>query len=385
MAAPRPILAFQPDPAHLDTLRATVHSWGDGFQLRHWDNPTTFRAEVGAFLPRAALLVLAPGSGLDSWLANLDPVCPVVGESALLQAAGWPVLVQLKQPRPLAPGLDRMRQCLVGLALGDAVGEMLSHGARNAPERLAQDDFPSSWYHTDDSEMALSVCSVLRAHHCIDQDALAARFVRRFQLDPDRGYGKMTRIQLQQLGDGADWQTLSRAAFSGQGSMGNGSAMRVAPLGAYFAHDLERCVAEARASSEVTHAHPEAIAGSIAVAVAAALACCTPKLQLKDILDHVPASEVRSRLQQADEFTGSHLEAARLLGNGFQVTAQDTVPFCLWIAAHSTHYVEAIGQAIQANGDCDTCAAITGAIVALSAPATVPSHWPARLNSVLRC
>jgi ADP-ribosylglycohydrolase len=203
-------------------------------------------------------------------------------------------------------------------------------------------------------------------------------------MDPDRGYGKMTRIQLRELSEGAQWRGLAYSVFGGQGSMGNGSAMRVAPLGAYFAEDLERCVQEARASSEVTHTHPEAIAGSIAVAVAAALACRGAQPLLDEVIRHVPPSQVLERIQQAREFQGSHLQAARLIGNGFQVSAQDTVPLCLWIAANCSDYVQAIGQAIEADGDCDTCAAITGAIVALRAPETVPPAWIRQLEPVLR-
>lgn len=301
-----------------------------------------------------------------------------------MQRHCWPVLDELVQPSEVNQGVERMRRSQMGLAMGDALGEMMSYSARLAPERLARADFPENWYHTDDTEMALTISSILRAHGRIDQNALAARFVRRFQLDPDRGYGKMTRLQLTELAEGLDWQTVSASAFGGQGSMGNGSVMRVAPLGAYFADDLERCVLEAQASSQVTHTHPEAIAGCIAVAVAAALACRSSKLQLTEVVEFVPASQVRDRIQQAGDFKGSHLEAARLLGNGALVTAQDTVPYCLWIAAQSVDYVEAIGQAIQADGDCDTCAAITGGILALSAPKTVPRHWSRHLNLVLR-
>jgi ADP-ribosylglycohydrolase len=385
MSVPRPILCFEPDPKRLELLKPVVHQWGDGFELRHWNDSRTFRSEAAPFLKRAALLVLAEASELDTWLSDLEPVCQVVCASAdKLRAGGWPTLDQPAKPAALSLGLERMRRSLTGLALGDALGEMLSHSARVAPERLAQADFPGTWYHTDDSEMALALCSILRAHGRVNQDALAARFVRRYQLDPDRGYGKMTRIQLRDLADGAHWQSLSRSAFGGQGSMGNGSAMRVAPLGAYFADDLERCVSEARAASEVTHAHPEAIAGCIAVAVAAALACRPIRLQLAEILPFVPSSQLRDRLEQAQDFTGSHLEAARLLGNGFQVTAQDTVPYSIWIATRTPHYVQAIGQAIEADGDCDTCAAITGGIVALSSPDTVPRHWKGHLDPELQ-
>ena len=49
--------------------------------------------------------------------------------------------------------------------------------------------------HTDDTEMAISIAGILKSHARIDQDGLAKRFARRFEREPDRGYGSMTRIQ----------------------------------------------------------------------------------------------------------------------------------------------------------------------------------------------
>ena len=58
----------------------------------------------------------------------------------------------------------------------------------------------------------------------------------------------------------------------------------------------------------------------------------------------------------------------KLLGNGSLVTAPDTVPFCVWMAAHHLdRFVDALGKTISVGGDCDTNAAIVGGIVALSA------------------
>src|SRR6185436_13830866 len=71
---------------------------------------------------------------------------------------------------------------------------------------------------------------------------------------------------------GVPWQEIAPSVFDGQGSMGNGGAMRVAPVGAYFADRIERVVDEARLSAEVTHTHEDAQAGAIAVAVGAAVA-----------------------------------------------------------------------------------------------------------------
>src|SRR5437867_5766872 len=112
--------------------------------------------------------------------------------------------------------------------------------------------------------------------------------------------------------------------------MGNGGAMRVAPVGAYFADDINRVAREARASCVVTHTHPEGIAGAIAVAVAAAAAWQLRASSLsgrqdtffETVLSHTPPSAVREGIEKAatlhDTFSGQ--DAARVLGNGILVT-----------------------------------------------------------------
>ena len=169
--------------------------------------------------------------------------------------------------------------------------------------------------------------------------------------------------------------------------MGNGSAMRVAPLGAYFADDLARCAEEARASSVVTHTHAEGVAGAIAVAVAASMAWRLrtetgpdrAHALFSEVLQRVPESQVRRGILLG---SGTPPETpvtavARALGNGSLVTAPDTVPFCVWMAAHHLdRFVEALGKTISAGGDCDTNAAIVGGIVASSAARTsIPAGW----------
>ena len=68
---------------------------------------------------------------------------------------------------------------------------------------------------------------VLKYHGHVHQDVLAKRFARRFERDPDRGCGKMTRIQMQGIIAGTKGRDTAANAFGGQGSMGNGGAMRV--------------------------------------------------------------------------------------------------------------------------------------------------------------
>ena len=118
--------------------------------------------------------------------------------------------------------------------------------------------------------MACSVFSVLARRGEIDQNLLANSFAE--NPDSGRGYGAGMHRLLNQIRGGEPWREAASSLFNGQGSFGNGSAMRVAPLGAYFADDLDRVAEQAELSSVITHKHPEAVAGAIAVAVSAALA-----------------------------------------------------------------------------------------------------------------
>ena len=98
-----------------------------------------------------------------------------------------------------------------------------------------------------------------------------------------------------------------------------------------------------------------------------------------EVLRHTPESRVRRGIFHASQ-TPDQVpirDVAKALGNGSLVTAPDTVPFCLWMAAHHRrHFREALGETISADGDCDTNAAIVGGIVALSAGReSIPSEW----------
>lgn len=117
------------------------------------------------------------------------------------------------------------------------------------------------WRYTDDTQMALSIVSVLSQHEFIHQAALADSFARNYE--PSRNYGPAMHGLLKEVGAGADWEAGARAQFEGQGSFGNGAAMRVAPVGAFFAEDLPAVVEHAAHSAVVTHAHPEGVAGAI--------------------------------------------------------------------------------------------------------------------------
>src|SRR5882757_7142429 len=161
-------------------------------------------------------------------------------------------------PEDHSERMERARLSLEGLAIGDAFGEMLAYNCSAARQRVERGLMNGPWFHTDDTEMALSIFEVLQSHGRIDPNELALRFAERFRKEPERGYGTMARVILRAILAGEDWQRAAAAAFGGTGSMGNGGAMRVAPLGAYFADDIDYNLrGEAVLSAAVTHAHPE--------------------------------------------------------------------------------------------------------------------------------
>jgi ADP-ribosylglycohydrolase len=155
--------------------------------------------------------------------------------------------------------------------------------------------------------------------------------------------------------------------------------MRVAPLGAFFGGEPARAAKEAQQSAIVTHAHPEGQAGAIAIAVAASLCAdgAPPRGNefLQAVAAHTPESETRSVLLRGQSLSPNNPEGvARVLGSGYEISSQDTVPFALFAVAHFLDsYEEALWWTVAGLGDRDTTCAIVGGVVALVSPP--PAAW----------
>ncbi|MFI6152722.1 ADP-ribosylglycohydrolase family protein [Kitasatospora sp. NPDC051170] len=282
------------------------------------------------------------------------------------------------------PALDSLQ----GLALGDAFGDRwFSVPADEAPAALAARlPRPAPWPWTDDTAMTLVLLRHLRTHGEVRQDALAREFAAEYTGTPHRKYGPSMRRVLRSVDAGEDWRAVTSSQFGGQGSYGNGAAMRVAPLGAWFADDLDRAAQQAELQALTTHSHPEAVAGAVAVALAAAIAVrsrgdVAPERGelLTEIAGRLPESDVRSGLRTAARMPAgtSVRHAAAVLGSGLLLSAPDTVPFALWSAAgHLDSLPEALWQTLEGWGDRDTTCAIAGGVVAArTGTAEVPAAW----------
>ncbi|MFD8215579.1 ADP-ribosylglycohydrolase family protein [Streptomyces sp. NPDC059697] len=288
-----------------------------------------------------------------------------------------------------SPGgrLDRALASLRGLAVGDALGSRFFVPV-NYP-LLKRRELPSGpWQWTDDTEMASSVVAVLARHRRIDQDALAGSFAEHH--DVDRGYGPAVNRLLRQIQEGGDWRELASALFKGQGSWGNGAAMRIAPLGAWYADDPEQAVHQAEISAYTTHQHREAVVGAMAVAAAAALAAdwaSPPSAEalLDGVVALVPRSAVGAGLRRARDMLdyGDTATVAAVLGCGRRTTAHDTVPFALWSAARALgDYEEGFWSTAQVGGDMDTTCAIVGGVIAAGKAGAPPGEWVERTESL---
>jgi ADP-ribosylglycohydrolase len=264
----------------------------------------------------------------------------------------------------------RARIALDGLSIGDALGERYfepANVARLAGGLLTPPEGPWRW--TDDTAMALSIVEVLESHGTIDEDTLAAAFARRYQEDSRRGYGAGAHRLFRAVASGVPWETASKQLFSGQGSLGNGAAMRVAPLGAWFAGNLAAVVEQAEKSARPTHRHPEGVAGAIAIAVAAALAWepVDGRELIAEVERRTPPGRTRDCIATIRDvpFDVPIETAVSCLGNGGYVTAMDTVPFVLWSAARSLDdFAKALSDTVRGLGDVDTTCAMVGGIVA---------------------
>ena len=283
--------------------------------------------------------------------------------------------------------LARAELALTGLSIGDAFGQMFFGNTNTMSMAIDLHALPAPpWYLTDDSIMAIGIVETLTARGEIDRDYLASRFAANYQRNRRRGYGGMAHHILQEFCRGGDWREVAPAVFDGMGSYGNGAAMRVAPVGAFYAEDLEQLSSQALASAEVTHSHLEGKVGAVAIALATAWAWQHREVAKIDrcemfafVLDRLPDSDTKSGIKRASELPLDYSvpTAVSALGNGTMVSAPDTVPFTLWCAArHLDDFEAAMWTTVSGLGDRDTTCAIVGGIVAMYVGVEgIPSEW----------
>jgi ADP-ribosylglycohydrolase len=243
---------------------------------------------------------------------------------------------------------------MIGAIAGDVIGSVHEAAATKTKRFLL---FTPESCFTDDTVMTAAVAEVL-----LTGGDYVRSFHRYFRAYPDAGYGQQFKL----------WCELRRT--EPYNSWGNGSAMRVGPVG--LAYDrLEDVLAEAERSARVTHDHPEGIRGAQAVAAAVFLA--RRRSDKQEIAEYIE-TEFGYRLDQS-------LKSVRRTFL-FDVSCQGTVPWALRSFLEADSYEDAVRNAISLGGDADTLACIAGAVAGAyyGVPAEIVSEVLGRLDDRLR-
>ena len=295
----------------------------------------------------------------------------------------------MRPSSPAPPSLgDRFLGSLLGLALGDAACAPFEGVHATAiwydfggAQKILSNHPVAELACTDDTHMSIGVAEELIDHGTIDPGRLCRRFAAHY--DPSRGYGPGTRRILETFRntDHGDWMSLATSVYP-DGSLGNGAAMRAAPVGLFFCNDLDRVIIEVERSALPTHTHPIGIDGArvIATAVALAAAC--------ESFDSGSFYEELVRRAQTDEFRRQLARAAELgptdsigeFGNSLEANRSVTTAVACFTMSPGS-YLGTIASALALGGDVDTLAAMAGAISgALLGIGALPSSLLAKLE-----
>jgi poly(ADP-ribose) glycohydrolase ARH3 len=206
--------------------------------------------------------------------------------------------------------VERFQGCLLGLALGDALGAAHQGGAlERMLWRVIGKTRSGLTRWSDDTQMSLDLAESLIAHRSLHPQDLASRFATSYRWS--RGYGPGTSRVLRRVARGIDWRDPNRSVHGG-GSLGNGGAMRAPVVGLFYSRRPTDLAAATRLSASVTHAHPMGMEG--AALVASATGCA--------LLGHPPTRSWSARPPSASSSPSAHGLRPRGCGSLHAMTRQ---------------------------------------------------------------
>ncbi len=278
----------------------------------------------------------------------------------------------------------------VGSALGDAIGELAFQGLGEAGLRaeIAQRDVLT---YTDDTAMAIGLAESIIQVGRLDQQHLGDTFRANFKREPWRGYaaGPPTVFRLVER-CGMSYSEAARSLFGGQGSFGNGAAMRIVPAGLFY-YNAPDLYEKARVSASVTHAHPIGVDGAAVLAWAVAQAVkLDPQEPLpfegfsQSLVDFARTPEIRDKMTLVRTLVAEDVpppDVARQLGRS--VAVHESLPFAIYsFLRHPQSFETCLFCAVLNGGDRDTlgamACAISGAYLGVEA---IPQAWREKLEN----
>jgi len=145
--------------------------------------------------------------------------------------------------------------CLVGTAIGDSLGARREgRGMSRSEDIISLAEKLEQLIYTDDTHMTIGIAESLIESKGFDGEHMAQTFIKNYDAEPWRGYGPGPPRIFGMIKSGEAWDSAANGLYRG-GSFGNGSAMRVAPVGLLYSRNLEKLREVAYQSSSITHSH----------------------------------------------------------------------------------------------------------------------------------
>lgn len=248
---------------------------------------------------------------------------------------------------------DRISACLLGGALGDAIGAYFE-GSGVVTDFL----IPLRLRVTDDTQLTIATCESIIESRSISPESIANHFVRWFRDRRISGIGSSTLKALTELDAGGHWAWVGA---TGERSAGNGAAMRIAPLAFFLDPEIDSHRRTFRDICRITLRNEEAYIGALAVlrSIRYALNCGELADDLLTYLtDSLPDSNVRDRLLTIrDSSLTIDGYVSRFGATGY---VADSVPLAILAAMRASEIMDSIKQLVQCGGDTDTIASMFG-------------------------
>ena len=250
---------------------------------------------------------------------------------------------------------DRIAGCLLGGALGDALG---SHFEGSA----VVNDFsmPSNLRVTDDTQLTIATCESIVDTRRVSPESIANNFVRWFRERRISGIGSSTLKALTELDAGGHW---AMAGAVGELAAGNGAAMRIAPIAFFLDPNIDTDRQTIRDICRITHRNDEAYIGALAVLRTIHFVIQGGRLNsdlLTLLIETLPDSNVRDRLAIVRDSNCTIDEyATRFSASGY---VADSVPLAILAAIRATNISDSIRNLVNCGGDTDTIASMFGQI-----------------------
>lgn len=279
---------------------------------------------------------------------------------------------------------------LVGTAVGDAIGELaFRHPAKE--RLLVEVDGREQLVYTDDTAMAIGLAQSIVEVGGLDQEHLGDTFRENFRREPWRGYASGPPTVFSKVErEGVSYVEAARSLYDGEGSFGNGAAMRIAAVGLFF-HDVPALYEKAGLSATVTHAHPVGVDGAAVQARAVAQAVVLDPDDafpadgfLEVLMDTAQTSEMERKLARVRDLVHQNAaprRAAEELGQG--VAVHRSQPFAVYcFLRHPQSFEETLFCAALNGGDRDTLGAMACAISgAYLGAGAIPQRWRDKLEN----